>query len=112
MITKDNFLQIGQGILRNVSDFTELMNIKSIIQDEISDKLTPQEIQDLILCKKNMTTINKLIAIGKQHYKLNPTDKKAYMISLSIGTIIKEYDWGTEYLQEDGLFNLAKQIMH
>lgn len=34
------------------------------------------------------------------------------MISLSIGTIIKEYDWGTEYLQEDGLFNLAKQIMH
>lgn len=67
MITKDNFLQIGQGILRNISDFTELMNIKSIIQDEISDKLTPQEIQDLILCKKNMTTINKLIAIGKQH---------------------------------------------
>lgn len=112
MITKDYFQQIGKEILHNISDLTELMNIKSVIQDEISDKLTPQEVQDLILCKKNMNTINKLIVIGKQHYKRNPTDKRGYMISLSIGTIIKEYDWGTEYLSVDGLFNLAKQIMY
>ncbi len=116
-MTKESFTQIGKQLLATAitpngfSDkFNELRRIKTNIQNEIADILTPKEQQDVMLSVKNETTINKLIIIGKRYYNQNPTDERAYMIAMSIGTIIKEYGWGIEYTIGDGLYNLGLKI--
>ena len=117
MIAKDRIAHIGKSIMGNAltstgfsSQFNELRNIKVIIQTQITDKLSPKELYDIALSKKNDTVIEKLIAIGKALYIQNPSDEKAYMIAISIATIIKEYEWGSYYLSGDGLYELVNKI--
>ena len=33
------------------------------------------------------------------------------MVSMAVGTIIKEYGWGNDYVNKNGLFELAKKII-
>ena len=36
--------------------------------------------------------------------------QSAYCAAMAVGTIIKEYEWGTQYLTPDGLYELATRI--
>ena len=65
--------------------------------------------QDVVLSRKNENTIRKLIQIGQKCYNENPTEERAYMIAMSIGTIIKEYGWGVDYISGSGLCQLANK---
>lgn len=56
---------------------------------------------------RNNETIEKLILIGKNCYNQNPIDERAYMVAMSIGTIIKEYGWGSTYVSGEGLHKLV-----
>ncbi|MBQ7946603.1 MAG: hypothetical protein IJ277_00350 [Bacteroidaceae bacterium] len=47
------------------SKFNELRNIKSRIQKQVNDQLSPQEMQDVMLSRKNENTIKRLIHTGK-----------------------------------------------
>lgn len=49
--------------------------------------------------------------IGKRYYAQNPSEEMVYMVALSVGTIIKEYGWGTYFVMEDGLYELARRII-
>lgn len=118
MITKDRLKQIGKSILSNAvtstgfsPKFNELRNIKTILQNQITDQLSPQELQDIVLSKKNEKTIEKLVVLGKRIYNQTPTEEKAYMIAMSIGTIIKEYEWGNDYVTDEGIYRLANRIV-
>ena len=86
----------------------EITTFKKIIEEQ--NKLSQKELYDIALSKKNDTVIEKLIAIGKALYIQNPSDEKAYMIAISIATIIKEYEWGSYYLSGDGLYELVNKI--
>ena len=48
--------------------------------------------------------------LGKKIYNQNPTEEKVYMIAMSIGTIIKEYGWGNDYVTNEGIYRLANRI--
>lgn len=117
MITKERLAQIGKSIMSNTitstgfsSHFNELRNIKVTIQTQITDSLSQEELYDVALSRKNDNVIEKLITIGKELYIQEPTDEKAYMIAISIATIIKEYEWGVYYLSENGLYELVNKI--
>lgn len=117
MITKERLAQIGKSIMSNAftstgfsSQFNELRNIKVTIQTQITDRLSQEELYDIALSKKNDNVIAKLIAIGKDLYNQKPSDESAYMIATSIGTIIKEYEWGGYYMSGDGLYELVNEI--
>ena len=118
MITIEKLKQIEKSIMATAitatgfsSKFNELRSIKSHIQKQVSDLLSPQEMQDVVLSRKNENTIKKLIQIGQKCYNENPTEERAYMIAMSIGTIIKEYGWGVDYISGSGLCQLSNKII-
>ena len=117
MITKERLSQIGKSIMSNAftttgysSLFNEFRNIKVTIQTRITDRLSQDELYDIALSRKNDDVIKKLITIGKELYIQNPSDEKAYMIAVSITTIIKEYEWESYYMSGDGLYELVNEI--
>ncbi len=118
MITKERLAQIGKYIMSNAftgagfsSQFNELRNIKVAIQNKITDRLSQEELYDVALSKKNDNVIKKLIAIGKELYNQKPSDENAYMIAVSISTIIKEYGWGNNHLTGDVVYELVNEIV-
>lgn len=118
MITKDRLEKIGKSIMANAitsigfsSQFNELRNIKTIIQNQVMEQLSPQEMQDILFSKKNESTIEKLVILGKSIYNQNPSEEKIYMTAMAIGTIIKEYGWGNDYVTGEGIYKLANRII-
>ena len=119
MITADSLEQIGKRLLANAvtrggfsAEFNELRILKTKIQNEATNVInSPQELQDILLSRKNECVIEKLVRIGKKYYRENATDVRAYMVSMAVGTIIKEYGWGNDYVNKNGLFELAKKII-
>ena len=81
------------------------------IKNDIIYSLSPNEQMDIVNSIKNETVISKLIMIGKRYYAQNPSEEMVYMVALSVGTIIKEYGWGTYFVMEDGLYELARRII-
>ena len=93
------------------SKFNELREIKTNIKNDIIYSLSPNEQMDIVNSIKNETVISKLIMIGKRYNAQNPSEEMVYMVALSVGTIIKEYGWGTYFVMEDGLYELARRII-
>lgn len=118
MITKERLEQIGRNIMATAitssgysSKFNELRTIKTYLQETIINQLSPKEMQDIVLSTRNNDIIEKLILIVKNCYNQNPTDERLYMVAMSIGTIIKEYGWGTEFVSGEGLCRIANKII-
>lgn len=118
MITKERLEQIGRNIMATAitpsgysSKFNELRAIKTYLQETIINQLSPKEMQDIVFSTRNNDIIEKLILIGKNCYNQNTTDERLYMVAMSIGTIIKEYGWGTEFVSGEGLCRIANKII-
>lgn len=118
MITKERLEQIGKSIMTNAvtatgfsPQFNKMRNIKSNIQIQITEQMSFDELQDVAISKKNNNVIEKLVTIGKKIYSQNPTDENAYMIAVSIGTIIKEYGWDNDYIAGEKLYVLVNKIV-
>ena len=89
-----------------------MIAFKSAIQRVIIPMLTPTELGDIKDCQLNMTVVEKLANLGKTQY-LHATERNdeiLYCLCMAIGTIIKEYDWGIKYVQQDGMCELAAKI--
>ena len=89
-----------------------MMQFKSYIQRAIIPTLSTHELQDIKDCRLNMEVIDKLANIGKIQYKqsVERNDETLYCLCMAIGTIIKEYDWGIEYIQQEGICEIAAKI--
>ena len=84
---------------------------KSSIQREIIPLITPQELNDIRECRLNITLVDKLANLGKTHYAASDkSETTLYCLCMTVGTIIKEYDWGTDYVQQSGMLYLASKI--
>lgn len=61
-----------------------------------------------------MAVVNKLTMLGEAQYQQfsEHSNEILYCLCMAIGTIIKEYDWGTDYITQPGMCELAKKIMH
>ena len=90
-----------------------IMQFKSFIQRAVIPLLSANELQDIKDCCLNRQVIDKLVYIGIGQYKKNAeqSDEVLYCLCMAIGTIIKEYDWGTEYIQQSGMCALAEKCV-
>lgn len=112
MLSFSNYQSVQNTVMNNISSYLpSMMSYKSDIQHEIIELTTPQEFNDIRTCQINTSLINKLATLGKKHFELSDmSDATLYCICMAIGTIIKEYDWGTEYIQQIGMCKLATKI--
>ena len=60
-----------------------------------------------------MNVIEKLAHLGKTQYQqsIERTDETLYCLCMAIGTIIKEYDWGTQYIQQSGMCAISQKVV-
>lgn len=84
--------------------------IKTILQNSIVNCLTQEELADIWSSTLNEGVIKKLISLARPYYKEEPTNETLDVLALSIGTIIKEYDWGLYYLHKKGFQELKDKI--
>lgn len=84
--------------------------IKTHLQNAIIECLTQDELIDIWSSNINEGVIEKLILLARPYYEESPTSETLDILSLSIGTIIKEYEWGLYYLSKDGINELHDRI--
>lgn len=86
------------------------ISVKTSLQNAIINCLTQEELTDIWNSSLNESVIKKLVLLAHPYYKEDPTDETLYVLALSIGTIIKEYEWGTYYINKDGMQELQNRI--
>ena len=107
MTTIDDAPQMLNLISEN---FLKAIQYKKIIQEAVIEELTPAEIDDIRYSRLNETVINKLVDIAKQIYRQDHNMAALSCLSMAVGTIIKEYEWGTAYATSEGIVRLAQKI--
>lgn len=84
--------------------------IKTHLQNAVVNCLTQEELADIWKSNLNESVIEKLILLARPYYKEDPTNDTLDALALSVGTIIKEYEWGIYYLSLDGISELKERI--
>lgn len=113
MLSSSNYLSTQSNVMGNMGKFLPVMiAFKSAIQRAIIPMLSPTELSDIKDCRLNITVVEKLTNLGKTKYQhaAERNDETLYCLCMAIGTIIKEYDWGIKYVQQDGMCELAAKI--
>ena len=112
MITKQEFDFVAKSAISNfVEVFPKMRCYKSYIQNAV-DITTCQELEDILACRINQDVIDKLCKLAKNEWLLSKDAQSLYCVAMAVATIIKEYDWGTQYLVGDGLWQLAQRIQN
>lgn len=111
MISKQELEQAAEIVRANLtSAMPKMISYKSFIQREVLKVATRQELEDVRDCKINQEMIDKLVTIAKHEWLLSGDTISLYCAAMAVATIVKEYDWGIQYLTGDGLYEMAKRI--
>ena len=94
----------------NLDIINKAIPIKTYLQNAILNNLTQKELIDIRDSNLNESVIDKLILLARPYYEETPSEETLYVLALSIGTIIKEYEWGTYYISMDGMQDLQNRI--
>lgn len=112
MVTQSDFSDIAESIRGNLSSaLPKMIEYKTYLQSNVLDIATYKELEDVRDGTFNGSLMTKLIMLAKSRWQSGATED-LYCLAVSVATIIKEYDWGTQYLRESGLHSLAKQIQN
>lgn len=111
MITKQEFDLAAKQVLADLSSvLPKMISYKSYIQREILNQATQRELEDVRDSHINQNLIEKLCCIAKNEWLLSGDAKSLYCAAMAVATIVKEYDWGTQYLVGNGLYEMATRI--
>lgn len=111
MYTKQEFEIAAKSVISNIAAaFPQMVSYKTYIQRAIIDIATRQELQDVSDSRINQNMIDKLCKLAKSEWLLMRDVQSLYCAAMAVATIIKEYDWGTQYLKGDGLWEIAQRI--
>lgn len=113
MLTSANYQTVQRNVTSNfLRYFTLMRSCKTVLQNEVIPLLSLQEKNDIKNSRFNQNVLDKLTSLGKREYQkqADKTDEVLYCICMSIGTIIKEYEWGTTYISQTGMCQLAAKI--
>ncbi|WP_278707341.1 hypothetical protein [Bacteroides intestinalis] len=112
MVTQSDFSNVAESIRGNLSSaLPKMIEYKTYLQRNVLDVATCNELDDVKNGIVNGSLMTKLIILAKSRWQSGAT-VDLYCLAMSVATIIKEYDWGTEYLSDKGLFSLAMQIQN
>lgn len=111
MITRQDFERGANAVQNNVmAALPKMINYKKYVQEKVVSIATRKELEDVRDCVINQGMIDKLVKLCKTAMCGAYDTQSAYCAAMAVGTIIKEYEWGTQYLTPDGLFELATRI--
>lgn len=113
MITKQEFDLAAKSVVSNMASvLPKMISYKSYIQKAVLDVATRQELEDVRDSRINRGLIDKLCKLAKNEWLLSGDSKSLYCAAMAVATIIKEYDWGTQYLFGNGLWEMAQRIQN
>lgn len=113
MITKQEFDLAAKSVVLNMASvLPKMISYKSYIQKTVLDIASQQELQDVRDSRINQGMIDKLCKLAKNEWLLSGDVQSLYCAAMSVATIVKEYDWGTQYLVGDGLYEMAQRIQN
>lgn len=113
MVTKQEFDLASKSAPSNLMAFLpKMISYKSYIQKAVLDIASRQELQDVCDSRINQGMIDKLCKLAKNEWLLSGDAQSLYCAAMSVATIVKEYDWGTQYLVGNGLFEMAQRIQN
>lgn len=113
MTTKQEFDIAANQVRSNLMTvLPKMIGFKSHIQSAVLDIATEKELQDVRDCRINQGMIDKLCRIAKDEWQLCGDAQSLYCAAMSVGTIVKEYEWGMQYLVGDGLWEMANRIQN
>ena len=111
MITKQEFDLAAKSVVSNFSSvLPKMISYKSYIQKTVLDMASRQELEDVRDSRINQGMIDKLCKLAKNEWLLSGDSQSLYCAAMAVATIIKEYDWGTQYLVGNGLWEMAQRI--
>lgn len=112
-LTKQEFDFAAKTVVSNFAvALPKMISYKSYIQRAILDIATNRELEDVRDCRINQGMIDKLCRLAKNEWMLSSDAQSLYCSAMAVATIIKEYDWGTQYLIGDGLWEIAQRIQN
>lgn len=111
ILTAEDIKRIGDYVFSHQDTFNEITKCKTELQNKIVDQLTYDEMLDIKYSRKNTNVITKLIKLAESKYAIDQNEIFLFNLCLSIGTIIKEYEWGDDYAQTNGVICTSKQII-
>ena len=111
MITKQEFDLAAKSVVSNFSSvLPKMISYKSYIQKTVLDMASRQELEDVRDSRINQGMIDKLCKLAKNEWLLSGDSQSLYCAAMAVATIVKEYDWGTQYLVGNGLWEMAQRI--
>lgn len=111
MITKQEFTQASEQVRMNLATaMPKMIAYKSYVQLAVLDKASQQELEDVRDCRINQGMIDKLARIAASQWRTERSAFNLYCAAMAVATIVKEYDWGIQYLTSDGLYQMAERI--
>ena len=113
MLTKQEFDLAAKSVVSNMASvLPKMISSKSYIQKAVLNVATRQELEDVRDSRINQGLIDKLCKIAKNEWLLSAYAQSLYCAAMAVATIIKEYDWGTQYLFGNGLWEMAQRIQN
>ena len=108
MMTKKDIQRIGNEY--GLSLLPDMIRHKSYLQKAVLSALSTKELLNIKNSIYDDGVTQKLIDLAAEEYRKNKTEKTLYALAMSIGTILKEYEWGIEHVLSDGLCKIANRI--
>lgn len=94
-----------------MSYLPKMISFKKRIQVEVLDITTHKELENIRDSIYTQSLVNKLVNLAARMCGDKTDYTSLYCASMAVGTIIKEYEWGSKWITPNGLFELANQIV-
>ena len=99
-----------RGAMTNIITFLMARAFKTEIQNEIISQITQEEKSDIKYSRYNENVVEKLVKLGAEKFAAYNSVESLYCAAMSVGTIIKEYEWGIQFVVGDGCYQMARRI--
>lgn len=112
-ISKQEFDIAAKSVVSHLSAvLPKMIGYKNYIQRSVLDIATPRELADVRDSRINQRMIDKLCKLAKNEWLSNGDAQSLYCAAMAVATIVKEYEWGSQYLIGDGLWEIAQRIQN
>ncbi len=96
--------------MTNMTTFLMARAFKTEIQNEIISQITQEEKSDIKYSRYNENVVEKLVKLGAEKFAAYNSVEALFCAAMSVGTIIKEYEWGIQFVIGDGCYQMARRI--
>ena len=96
--------------MTNITTFLMARAFKTEIQNEIISQITQEEKSDIKYSRYNENVVDKLVKLGAEKFATYNSVESLFCAAMSVGTIIKEYEWGIQFVVGDGCYQMARRI--